>query len=152
MGSFSDSPGAIYPALRRLEARGLARGSVASSTNLRKRRVFKVTPKGLAAFKAWLKGPVRREHVIRSIDHLMLRFAFMDHALGPEYSVGFLRQLADQIANYIPDLQQYLGAYAHEMPVSARLALECGLREYEMQFEWARSSISLYERRKRKKS
>lgn len=151
MGSFSDSPGAIYPALSRLEARGLARGTVESSSGLRRRRVFRITPKGLAAFKAWLKSPVTHEDVTRGIDNLMLPFAFMDQALGPKYSVRFLRQFADRLEALIPRLQQFLRAHAPEMPVSARLALECGIQEYAMKLRWARASIATYERKEENK-
>lgn len=38
MGTFSDSPGAIYPALRRLEQQGLVRGRLESSAGLRQSR------------------------------------------------------------------------------------------------------------------
>jgi DNA-binding PadR family transcriptional regulator len=152
MGSFSNSPGAIYPALGRLEARGLARGAVEESTSLRKRRVFRTTPKGLAAFKAWLKKPVTRDDVISRIGEVMLRFAFMDQALGAERAARFLSEFADAMAAYIPTLKQYLDAHASEMPLSGRLALECGIQEYEARLRWARTSAVAYARRKRNES
>jgi DNA-binding PadR family transcriptional regulator len=48
MGTFSDRPGAIYPALRRLERQGLVRGRVESSAGLRQKQTFRLTPQGLA--------------------------------------------------------------------------------------------------------
>lgn len=152
MGSFSDSPGAIYPALNRLAALGLVRGSVEKSGGLRTRRVFVITPDGLAAFKAWLKSPVTPHDVIRKPDDLMLRFAFTDQALGPKYSLRFLEQFAEQIAKYLPELRQFLAAHRGEMPLSSRLALESGIQEYETRLRWARSSMALYERGKRKQT
>jgi len=148
MATFSDSPGAIYPALRRLEERGLVRSEVQVSTSLRQRRVFRIAPKGLAAFKGWLKKPVTRDDVIRRNGDLMLRCAFMDRAVGEEQAARFLRELAGQLQGYIPSLHQYFESHAGEMPLSARLAGECGLQEYEARLRWARSSIALYERRK----
>jgi DNA-binding PadR family transcriptional regulator len=150
MGSFSDSPGAIYPALGRLEARGFAQGTVEETTSLRKRRVYEVTAKGLAIFEAWLKMPITRDDVIRRVGELMLRFAFVEQTLGAERAVSFLSELAGQIAGYIPSLEQYLESHASEMPLSGRLALECGIQEYELRLRWARTSVALYERRKRK--
>jgi len=147
-GTFSDSPGAIYPALRRLETQGLARGTVEESSSMRRRRVFKITPKGLAAFKAWLKKPVTRDDVIRRISDLMVRCAFMDQTVGEERTARFLGEFAGQIAAYIPSLRQYLEDHASMMPLSSRLALECGIEEYEGRLRWARTSIALYERRK----
>ncbi len=148
-GTFSDSPGAIYPALRRLAARGLARGTVEESTSLRRRRVFRITSKGMAAFKAWLLKPVTRDDVIRRIPDLMVRFSFMDQTMGEERTERFLDEFAGEMAGYIPSLQQYLESHASEMPLSSRLALECGIQEYESRLRWARASIAIYEQRRR---
>jgi DNA-binding PadR family transcriptional regulator len=148
-GTFSDSPGAIYPALRRLETRGLVCGTVVESSSLRRRRVFRITPQGLDAFKAWLMQTVTADDVIRRIPDLMVRFAFMDQTVGEARAAEFLGEFAGEMAGYIPNLQQYLEAHASEMPLSGRLALECGIQEYEMRLRWARTSITLYEQRKR---
>jgi DNA-binding PadR family transcriptional regulator len=43
MQSFSDSPGAIYPALKRLELSGLIRGKVEQGSGLRRRQLFRLT-------------------------------------------------------------------------------------------------------------
>jgi DNA-binding PadR family transcriptional regulator len=149
MGTFSDSPGAIYPALRRLEKRKLVSGTIVESATLRRRRVFRITPQGLDAFKAWLMQPVMRDDVIRRIPDLMVRFAFMDQTVGEDRTAEFLSEYAGEMAGYIPSLQQYLEAHASAMPLSSRLALECGIQEYETRLQWARTSIILYEQRKR---
>jgi DNA-binding PadR family transcriptional regulator len=150
MGSFSDSPGAIYPALRRLEERGLVRGKADESAS-RNRRVFSLTDEGLVAFKAWLKQPVTPDDIIRRIGDLMLRFAFMDQLLGPKRAIRFLTQFAEQTAAYIPSLKQYLESHASEMALSSRLALECGIQEYEARLRWANASIAVYEQKRRNK-
>jgi DNA-binding PadR family transcriptional regulator len=46
LGSYSGSPGAIYPALRRLERKGLVEGEVDSTKALRPKKVFHVTEAG----------------------------------------------------------------------------------------------------------
>jgi len=148
LGSFSDSPGAIYPALKRLDTRGLVRGTVEESTGLRQKRVFRITPKGLVALKGWLGKPLRRDDVIRGLDGVMLRFSFMDRTLGEERSARLLEQLIEQISAYIPSLQQYLETHAPEMPLSGRLALECGIYAYEAQLKWAQSSLAQYKQKK----
>jgi DNA-binding PadR family transcriptional regulator len=151
-GTFSDSPGAIYPALRRLEVRELVRGTVEESSSLRRRRVFKVTAKGLAAFKAWLKKPVTRDEVIRRIPDLMVRCAFMDETLGEERTAKFIAEFAGELAGYIPSLQQYLESHSSEMTLSSQLALESGIQEYEARLRWARASMAFYEQRKRNRA
>ncbi len=151
MAGFSDSPGAIYPALQRLEKAGLVRSEVKQMAGLRQRRVFRITAKGLASLKAWMVKPITEEDVVRRTAELMLRFAFMDDVVGMERSVEFLREFAEKLAAYIPSLHEYLGAQAVAMPVSGRLALESGIGEYEARLEWARSAIAQYRRRKKER-
>jgi len=152
IGEFSDSPGAIYPALRRLQERGLVRGVVEESKGLRKRRVFRITPKGLASFKAWQSRPIVRDDLMtRRSGELLLRFAFMDQTFGPERALAFLREFARELSSYIPSLRQHLDVHANEMPLSGRLALESGVQDYEARLRWARKSIAAYERRKKER-
>jgi DNA-binding PadR family transcriptional regulator len=152
LGGFSDSPGAIYPALRRLQERGLVRGAVEKSTSLRKRRVFRITSKGLASFKAWQSKPIVRDDLIRHMGELLLRFAFMDQMFGAGRAQEFLREFARELSSYIPSLRQHLNAHANEMPLSGQLALESGIQGYEAQLRWARKSIACYGRRKKDRS
>lgn len=145
MAGFSDSPGAIYPALSRLEKRGLVRSEIQKSTGMRRRRVFRITPKGLASLRAWQGKPIVEDDLVRRIGELLLRFAFMDETLGGERSVEFLREFAAKLSLYIPNLHSYLNAHAKRMSVSGRLALESGIREYEARLQWAKNSIAHYE-------
>ena len=87
--------------------------------------------------------------MIRRIPDLMVRFSFMDKTVGEERTAVFLSEFAGEIAAYLPGLRQYLEAHASEMPHSGRLALECGIQEYESRLRWARTSVALYEQRKR---
>src|SRR5712691_6009504 len=89
MISFSDSPGAIYPALHRLEQRGLVRGHV-EGLGLRRRRIFELTARGRAEFRRWQTQPVLRNDVVRNLDALMLRFAFMDQFAEKGAALQFL--------------------------------------------------------------
>jgi DNA-binding PadR family transcriptional regulator len=152
IGGFSDSPGAIYPALRRLQELGMVRGVVEKSTSLRKRRVFRITPKGLVSFKAWQSKPIVRDDLIHHMGELLLRFAFMDQTFGARRAQEFLRELARELSSYIPSLRQHLNTHANEMPLSGQLALESGILGYEAQLQWARKSIACYGRRKKDRS
>lgn len=147
IGGFSDSPGAIYPALRRLQERGLVRGEVQESKGLRRRRVFRTTSRGLASFKAWQSKPIVRDDMIRRTKELLLRFAFMDETFGPEQSLAFLRQFAKELSSYIPSLRKHLEVHANKMSLSGQLALECGIQDYEARLRWAKESIARYVRR-----
>ena len=76
--------------------------------------------------------PVTRDDVIRRVPDLMVRFAFMDRTVGEERTAEFLSEYAGEMAGYIPSLQQYLETHASEMPLSSRLALECGIQELSL--------------------
>lgn len=148
MGTFSDSPGAIYPALRRLEKQGLVRGQLHPSSG-RRRRVFRPTASGRRAFKAWQTKSISADDVIHRADELMLRFGFMDETAGQVHAVRLLRALAKELSRYIPSLRQYLKTNARQMPLSGRLALESGVRSYEELLRWSRNALAKYTKKKK---
>src|SRR5947209_17352918 len=59
---YSDSPGSIYPALKRLRARGWIKpaGPAGESDDPRKRQEFRPTAAGKSGFVAWLGQPLTR--------------------------------------------------------------------------------------------
>ena len=61
MGNYSSSPGAIYPALERLETAGLIRGTVEEMGGMRRRKLYHLSPSGLTALKGWLPDAVWAE-------------------------------------------------------------------------------------------
>jgi DNA-binding PadR family transcriptional regulator len=138
MFHFSDSPGSIYPALRRLEARGTLRSTVEGARTLRPRQVFRLTPAGSAALRAWLSAPVTRETVVQGLDGAMLRFAFLDRVLGPEATAGFLAALARELAAHVAALEGFHETQARALPLTGRLALESGIDGYKARLAWAR--------------
>ncbi len=147
MQSFSDSPGAIYPALKRLEKSGLIRGKIEQGSGLRRRQVYRLTAAGTAALKTWLRKPPTHDDVIRAVDEMMLRFSFMDVVLGPEDSHRFLVAFEGELMSYVPKLREYLAAHEAKLPLSAMLALECGIRRYEALWQWTRDAQSAYRQR-----
>jgi DNA-binding PadR family transcriptional regulator len=150
MGTFSDSPGAIYPALQRLQKRGLISGKVHTSSGLRRRRLFRPTSSGKRAFKAWQTRAITSDDVIQRVDELMLRFGFMDETAGSAQAMRFLRALAKELTAYIPSLRRFLKVQGASMPLSGRLALESGIRSYETLLDWAGSALRIYRRQKKR--
>ena len=149
MGTFSDSPGAIYPALERLERRGFVRGQLQPSSGRRRRRVFRPTASGRRSFRAWQTKAISADDIIHRTDELMLRFCFMDETAGPAQAVRFLRSLTTELRRYTPSLRQFLKANGRQMPLSGRLALESGVRDYEELVRWSRSALARYEKKKK---
>lgn len=148
MTTYSDSPGAIYPALQRLQQQGLIRGSVERGAGLRRRQVFHLTALGAVELKQWISRPVLHADVIRGLDEVMLRFAFSEQAAGPAASVKLLKSLQSELSAYLPELHQQLKAGRATMSTSGRLALEYGIQSYEGLLRWARHAIATYERKR----
>ena len=147
MKTYSDSPGAIYPALARLEKQTLIRGTVEQGSGLRRRQVFRLTPKGVAELKHWIVRPITREDVVHSQAEIMLRFAFSEQVLGAEASVALLKSFAAALKPYVQALHQEAQALKSVAPLSGRLAFEAGLRGTECLLQWARSAIAAYEKK-----
>jgi DNA-binding PadR family transcriptional regulator len=145
MAHYSSSPGAIYPALRRLEQRGLITGSVERRQTLRPRKTFKPTRRGSRALESWLDQPVSRDDVAFRLDELLLRFAFMANRPGPDRTRGFLKDLTRELDRYIEDLQRELEALPPGPPPHPRLAVECGIESYRAHARWARRALRNFE-------
>lgn len=138
MGTFSRSPGAIYPALARLERDGLVEGEVENPDTLRPKKVYSMTGEGRAALRATCLQPVTRDDVIWGRDSLMLRFVFMDYVLNKKEQIRFLEQWRDATEAYAEEVaaQSTLPGLA-EAPL-ARFALEHGLQGCRMEAEWTK--------------
>jgi DNA-binding PadR family transcriptional regulator len=146
MGTFSDSPGAIYPALQRLERAGLARGRIAETSAVRRRKLYRLSDAGKDALERWLRKPLERADVVRGMRELSLRFAFMEPLLGRDACVPFLESLVRELADYIPALREHARSQKASVSRSGRLALEGGIMGYESQLAWARMALRSYKR------
>jgi DNA-binding PadR family transcriptional regulator len=145
---YSDSPGSIYPALKRLIRRnwideGPRRGS-------RGRREFSINDRGRKALTAWLRLPVTSEDVIHRSEELSLRFAFMGEALSLSAVQGFLGEYERELASYLTILEQYHSTYAASFSLTGRLALEGGINQYQADLRWIRNARRAVEKRKDK--
>lgn len=145
MGHFSSSPGAIYPALQRLENSGLIEGTVEGRDTLRPKRIYTLTKEGKEALRERLEKPVTQDDIIWHVDDLMLRFAFMGDILGREKTLQYLKELLMHVENYIPTLQEHLGtAREAESPYGA-FAVEHGIEVYKAYARWAKHVIDRLE-------
>jgi DNA-binding PadR family transcriptional regulator len=142
MAHFSSSPGAIYPALRRLARRGLLKAALDRATEARPRRVYALTRGGEEALHAWLRQPVTREDLVRGSGAPILRFALAEGRVSKEEVLAYLMTYRRTLESYLEELQ----GHAREMPAAAglhpRLALERGIRGYQGDLEWVRSAAA----------
>jgi DNA-binding PadR family transcriptional regulator len=137
---FSDSPGAVYPALARLHRRGWV--ATSRPAGGRRRQLLRLTPAGRKAWLAWLRRPPTRPDVIRGMDQLMVRFAFMGEVLPAEAVVRFLETLAREIDAHVEDLRRFRREAAAAMSTTGRLAYDEGVEAYEAAAAWARRAVA----------
>jgi DNA-binding PadR family transcriptional regulator len=137
LGHFSSSPGAIYPALRRLAGRGLLDSRLDSTTEARPRRVYALTEAGEEALGAWLHQPVTREELIRGGGAPILRFALAEGRLSSGESVAYLASYREAVESYLEELRQH-EAQMPAHPLHGRLALQQGIRALESEVEWTK--------------
>jgi DNA-binding PadR family transcriptional regulator len=140
LGHFSDSPGSIYPALRRLHRRGLLRPLKDPNANGRRKQLFSITAKGLAQLRLWLKRPVARAELRHNPDELMLRFVFRAQLFGQASARSFLRQLEIPLRQIIAELEAFLRGSGAALPLTGRLAVEHGLEGYRTFARWAKQA------------
>lgn len=146
MKTYSDSPGAIYPALQRLQEQGLIRGKLVQGSGLRRRQVFQLTPAGIVSLRKWIKLPITRDDLLWGLQEIMLRLAFAHNAVGAGAAIALLKSLQAELKTYIPALHEEMRAIRKYMSISARLAFECGIRANEDLLEWTRFAITDYEK------
>ena len=141
MGHFSSSPGAIYPALKRLEADNLITGEIENKNVLRPKRVYTLTQVGTERLVQRLAEPITSEDIIWRMDDLILRFPFIWNTLGQEKTLHFLKMLLQQIEAYIPSLQEYLDNMKNESSPYGVFAMQHGIEMYQAHARWARRVI-----------
>jgi DNA-binding PadR family transcriptional regulator len=141
MGHYSSSPGAIYPALKRLEERFLASSEIDNTTRLRPKQVYAPTKAGVDVLREWVSLPVSNQDVVDRLDELMLRFSFMGTLLDAVASYKFLLQMARSLEAYVETLEQVLSTIPEAGPPHGRLALLSGIENYRTQARWARRAM-----------
>ena len=150
MGHYSSSPGAIYPALKRLENRELLSASVEKEGSMRPRKVYSLTAQGLESITVWVKREVSHDDLVWRLDELLLRFSFMGQLVDRAVAIRFLHQLADGTEALIQGLEGHHATMLDELLPSGvlptgRLALEHGIGAYRNLMEWARRSLKQLE-------
>jgi len=144
MGLYQPSSGTLYPALRRLEQKGLVKAQAPSGQggqSARHRRVYEPTQTGRAAHLNWLRTPVEPATVSHDLGLHLMRFVMMEHLLPAEEVLAFLQNLADTLAALTAQLNQY--AAAADFPDRhPRLALDHGIAIHRASLRWAEQTVA----------
>jgi DNA-binding PadR family transcriptional regulator len=141
MGNYSSSPGAIYPALKRLETRGLISGEIDDATELRPKKIFSPTAEGRAIFRQWLQEEFTVEDVSRRVDGLWLKFAFHSILDDLKASRDFLLALAEGFDATVESLEMQRKMFPEQAPIQPRLAMEAGIEQTRAAAQWAHKAV-----------
>ena len=138
--AYQPSSGTLYPALRRLERRGLLTGTETPSAGRRTQRRYHLTTAGHAAHLGWLRRPVEPDTIARDLGVHLMRFVMAEGVLGPDEILRFLGDLGGALESFIADTERYVEA----TPLTGRhphLALRHGLDVHRASLAWVRTAI-----------
>jgi DNA-binding PadR family transcriptional regulator len=135
VGIFSDSPGAIYPALARLERAGLLERDAQRSG--RARRVYRRTAAGEAALAEWLLAPIGCETVERHPHEIELRYVMIAAQLGRAEVGRFVGEAGLAFSRRVVELEVFTAAN-RDMHGPSLDAVDLGIRLFRTRLEWCR--------------
>ena len=136
---YQPSPGALHPALRRLEQRGLLRAEQQVSSGRRELRLYRGTAAGVAEHRDWLRRPVNPGTVGSDLGLHLMRFALMDGQLARPEVLAFLDGLAAALSGFVERMEKLVAAGT--LPNQhAELAVGHGIAIHRASLEWARSA------------
>jgi DNA-binding PadR family transcriptional regulator len=144
IGVYQPSSGALYPALHRLELRGLIQAQALpgpGGDTGRHRRVYEPSQAGQAAHLNWLRTPVEPATVSHDLGLHLMRFAMMERLFPPREVLAFLQDLANALAEFTAGLERFTAA-ADLGGRHPRLALDHGLAVHRASLRWAEHAIA----------
>jgi DNA-binding PadR family transcriptional regulator len=141
MGLFSSSPGAIYPALGRLEEWGLLEAELQGDHEARPRRIYSISGAGRAALASWLHEQATPEEVQNDLPAVLLRFVFAELALSRAESIEYLTRLRETVQDYIAELEEYRVDLEGQPLLHPALAVAHGIEGHRATLEWIDRTI-----------
>jgi len=138
MEVYSSSPGAIYPAIRRLKALKLVAPEKGGDGTAR----LAITARGREMLVRWLTRPITAGDVKRGLDQLMLRFAYMEHYVPRGELTRFLAAFNVAVEAHLGEVKRYYAQNAATTSLVGRLALEHGIDSIAANLRWGQSALA----------
>ena len=143
LGVYHPSSGALYPALRRLELRGLLQAEPDGNGQARRRFVYHLTDEGLTAHAGWVRCPVNPATIAADLPLHLMRFVMMEQLLSRAEVLGFLADLRDALTSFLGGLETYAASapmeYTGRYPA---LALDHGISVHAASLAWTKRTIN----------
>lgn len=135
LGKFSSSPGSIYPALGKLikgellEIRPPEEGG---------KNLHHITHEGRLALQIWLKAPVTIDEVAKNVEHVLLRFAFLQSIDDISVTRHFLQSFETAFRDHLSHLKNFMiTSEGTALSRHGRLAMENDIRVFESHLAWS---------------
>jgi DNA-binding PadR family transcriptional regulator len=139
---YRPSPGALYPALRRLLKRGLLSVEDTVSAGHRPQRLYQATEAGLAVHLEWFRQPVDPATVANDLGLHLMRFALMEDYVERPRVIAYLKELASALDAFIADMEHYLATDGKSARLHGHLAMKHGIETHRASLDWARTAIA----------
>jgi hypothetical protein len=135
---YQPSPGALYPALRRLEERGLLHAEQQVSSG---RRAASVSgDRRSTMYREWLEaGGPGDGGADRAAP---VRFSLMENYLERAEVITFLADLGGALDAFVTGVEQFAASRQGMLGQHALLALEHGIAIHQASLEWVRSAMA----------
>lgn len=161
IGGHGQSPGAVYPALQRLEEAEFVQARLRKSSGRRlcgrarkgsdrryfpkkRHREYVLTYRGLDELRRWARAPVTRADMLERPDFLLLRYMMIPGLIGAGAARRFLDQYRRVARGVATDTLRYLGRFGvdradaeRDMSETVRLAFHLTIDLMRTRRRWA---------------
>lgn len=141
MGRYSSSPGAIYPALKKLQAAGAVKTREIMGKTSRAASQLSITAKGKSTLEAWLRRIPTAEEVGRDFDGVLLRFSYLDILGDLDYSLRYLNALEASLETHLRSVAKFRKGVEAHMPLHGALALAFGESTLRAHLSWVKNAV-----------
>lgn len=141
MGRYSSSPGAIYPALKKLQAAGAVKTREIMGKTSRAASQLSITAKGTSTLEVWLRRIPTAEEVGRDLDGVLLRFSYLDILGDLDFSLRYLNALEALLEAHLRSVAKFRKGAEANMPLHGDLALALGESTLKAHLSWAKNAV-----------
>jgi len=134
MALLSDSPGAIYPALKKLQKHEMITG-IDKNLGKRKSKEFHTNEAGTKSLFDWLTGPVDEQKLVNDPSTMLLRLSFID-LLEKDAQKKMLQSFESSLNRVIDQLSGFYAAASQDMVPGSQMAFELALTLLQSQANW----------------
>lgn len=136
----SNSAGAIYPALKRLEKYDIIAGEVEASNELRPRKLYALTPRGETLLDAWLREPLPNEDLLENNEIMLRKFLFAERRLNRAEVLEWLDGYEKAIETYDATRRLWYESQMNFSSLHQQLVLEATRMELDTVRAWIKAA------------